>query len=222
MCGRITFRTSGKDLANLFDLAEAPDIAPRYNIAPTQPVLAVREAANGTGRELVTLRWGLIPHWADDPKIGYQLINARAETVAQKPSFRSAFKSRRCLVPADGYYEWQKVGKGKQPYFFHRNDDRLFSFAGLWERWESPQGELVDSCTILTTEANDLARPVHHRMPVIIDPGDFGLWLNRAGDLKQCQALLRPYRGEGMEAYPVSTFVNAPGHQGPQCVERVA
>ena len=224
MCGRITFRASGKDLTTLFDLIEAPDPdpEPRYNVAPTQEVLAVRQAANGADRELVALRWGLVPHWSKDLKIGYKLINARAETVASTPAFRSAFKSRRCLVPADGYYEWRKVEKAKQPYFFHRHDDRPFAFAGLWEHWESPDGELVDSCTIVTTDANDLAYPIHDRMPVIIDPADFGLWLNRGGDLKQCQALLRPYLGEGMEAYPVSTFVNSPGHQGPQCIERVA
>ena len=221
MCGRITFRASGKDLATLFDLAEAADLEPRYNVAPTQPVLAVRAAANGTGRELVTLRWGLIPSWGDDPKIGYKLINARAETVAQKPSFRSAFKVRRCLVPVNGYYEWKKEGKVKQPFYFHRRDDRPFAFAGLWEHWEGSEGELVDSCTILTTEANELARPIHDRMPVILDATDFATWLDPAGDLERCQALLRPYAREGMEAYAVSSLVNNPRNQGPQCVERV-
>jgi putative SOS response-associated peptidase YedK len=224
MCGRITFRASGQVVVDLFQLieAQAPALTPRYNVAPTQPLLAVREAANGTGRGFVTLRWGLIPHWADDPKIGYRLINARAETVATKPSFRSAFRSRRCLVPADGYYEWQKLGKAKQPFYFHRKDDRPFAFAGLWERWESQEGELVESCTILTTTANEVARPVHDRMPVIVDPPDFGLWLDPAGKLEQCQALLRPYSGEGMEAYAATSFVNSPGHQGLQCIERVA
>ena len=163
MCGRITFRASGKDLATLFDLIEAPDLElePRYNIAPTQPVLAVRQVANGSGRELVRLRWGLIPVWSKDLKIGYKLINARAETVASTPAFRSAFKGRRCLVAADGYYEWQQMGKAKQPYFFHRHDDRPFAFAGLWERWESPEGELVESCTIVTTgRANSPGRSI--------------------------------------------------------------
>jgi putative SOS response-associated peptidase YedK len=197
MCGRITFRASGKDLATLFDLIEVPDLdlEPRYNIAPSQPILAVREPANGVGRELVTLRWGLVPHWAKDLKIGYKLINARAETVATTPSFRSAFRKRRCLVPADGYYEWQKLEKAKQPFYFHRKDGRPFAFAGRWEHWESPDGELVESCTILTTDANDLAKPIHNRMPVIVDAAQYGLWLDPAGDLERCQVLLRPYAG---------------------------
>ena len=224
MCGRITFRASGKDLATLFDLIEPPDLElePRYNVAPTQPVVAVREAANGAGRELVRLRWGLVPHWSKDLKIGYKLINARSETVASTPAFRSAFKARRCLIPADGYYEWQRLDGKKQPFLFRRKDGRPFAFAGLWERWSPPEGEVVESCTILTTEANELAKTVHDRMPVIVDGTDFALWLNPAGKLEQCQALLRPYAGEGMEAYPVTSFVNNPRNQGSQCVERVS
>ena len=168
------------------------------------------------------LRWGLIPHWSKDQKIGYKLINARCETVASTPAFRSAFKARRCLIPAAGYYEWQRRDGKKQPFLFRRKDGRPFAFAGLWEHWESPEGELVESCTIVTTDANDLARPIHDRMPVIIDPADFGLWLDPAGKLEQCQALLRPYTAGGMEAYPVTAFVNNPRNQGPQCVERLA
>jgi putative SOS response-associated peptidase YedK len=219
MCGRIVRTASRETVAELFQVPDPPTLFPLYNIAPTQPVLAVREAATGTGRELVTLRWGLIPHWSSDPKIGNRLINARAETAAEKPAFRSAFRKRRCLIPADAYYEWQKLEKTKQPYVFRMKDGRTFALAGLWERWSPPDGEAVESFTILTTEANEVARPVHDRMPVIVDPAEFGLWLDPAGELKQAQALLWPYPAREMESYPVSTFVNNPRNEGPRCVE---
>jgi putative SOS response-associated peptidase YedK len=161
----------------------------------------------------------LVPSWAKDVKIGYRLINARAETAATNPSFRSAFRSRRCLIPADGYFEWQKQDGKKQPFYFHRRDGRPFAFAALWERWARPDGEAIESCTILTTEANDLARPVHDRMPVIVAPADFGQWLDPAANPRALQALLRPHPPEAMEAYPVTTFVNNPRNEGPRCVE---
>jgi putative SOS response-associated peptidase YedK len=151
-----------------------------FNVAPTQPVAAVRVVPGGQERELVELRWGLIPSWADDPKIGYRMINARSETAATKPSFRSAFKVRRCLVVADGYYEWQKRDGAKQPFYIHMQGGKLFAFAGLWERWVPPDGEAIESCTILTTDANELTKPIHDRMPVIVDPPDFGQWLDPA------------------------------------------
>src|SRR5262249_33099246 len=181
MCGRFTQTAASKEtLADLFNLSDPPGLLPLFNIAPTQPVAAVRVVPGGQQQELVALRWGLVPSWSDDLKIGYKMINARAETAATKPSFRSAFRSRRCLIASDGYFEWQKQDGKKQPFYFRMKDGRLFAFAGLWERWQGPEGEPVESCTILTTEANALARPVHDRMPVIVDPADFGQWLDPA------------------------------------------
>jgi putative SOS response-associated peptidase YedK len=219
MCGRFTLRTSGVVLAEFFGLAEVPPLQPRYNIAPTQPVPVVRMAPEQEGRELVLLRWGLIPSWADDPSIGNRLINARADTVAAKPAFRSAFRRHRCLVVADGFYEWQKLDGKKQPYFIRLRDDRPFAFAGLWEHWDRGGGP-VESCTILTTEANERVGAIHDRMPVILDPRDHDLWLDPdMQDPKQLQPLLGPYPGEAMTAYPVGTLVNNPRNDDPKCVE---
>jgi putative SOS response-associated peptidase YedK len=220
MCGRFTQPAASKEtLADLFQLSDPPGLLPLFNIAPTQPVAAVRLNLERGQRELVTLRWGLIPSWADDPKIGYKMINARAETAATKPSFRAAFKSRRCLIAADGYYEWQKLDGKKQPYYIYMKGGKLFAFAGLWERWSPPDGEAVESCTILTTDANEFTKPIHNRMPVIVDPADFGHWLDPAEKPDALQILLRPFPPERMDAYPVSTFVNNVRSKGPQCIE---
>jgi putative SOS response-associated peptidase YedK len=219
MCGRFTLTVPGEALAEHFQLTEAPGVVARYNIAPTQPVAAVRDPANGKGRELTYLHWGLIPPWAGDPKIGSRLINARAETVAEKPAFRAAFKYRRCLVPASGFYEWQKLNGKKQPVFIRLRDDELFAFAGLWEVWRGPDGEEIESCTLLTTAANDLIRPVHDRMPVILRPEDYDLWLDR--EIQQparLQSLLRPFDPAAMTFFPVSPRVNSPGNEGPECI----
>jgi putative SOS response-associated peptidase YedK len=219
MCGRYTFTVSRRDLATHFQVPEPelPFVA-RYNVAPTQQLPIIRQPADG-GRELALARWGLIPSWAKDAKIGNRLINARAETVANAPAFRSAFKARRCLVPADGFYEWQKRSKGsKQPFHFHFQDGRPFAFAGLWEHWHSPDGELVDSYTFLTTAANEVMKPVHDRMPVILDPADYDRWLDRKRPGEALTPLLRPYEGKGLVAEPVSTFVNNPRHEGPECI----
>jgi len=174
MCGRFTLRSSPASIAQVFGLVDVPDLLPLFNIAPTQPVAVVRQRANDRVKELVFLRWGLIPAWADDPSIGNRLANARSETVATKPSFRSAFRSRRCLVVADGFYEWQKTNGHKQPYFVGLQSDRPFGLAGLWERWEKGD-EPVESCTILTTDANELMQPIHERMPVILPPDQYDL-----------------------------------------------
>jgi putative SOS response-associated peptidase YedK len=168
MCGRYTLYTPTPEaLADQFGLAAVPPLAPRFNIAPTQAVPAVRACTDRPSRELVLLRWGLVPSWADDVSIGNRLLNARAETVASKPSFRTAFRRRRCLLPADGFYEWKAAGKKKQPYHFHLQDGQVFAFAGLWEEWQR-DGEAIFSCTILTTSANDLLVRYHDRMPVIL------------------------------------------------------
>jgi putative SOS response-associated peptidase YedK len=170
----------------------------------------------------VLARWGLVPPWASDLSIGYRLLNARAETVADKPAFRAAFRARRCLIPATGFYEWQKLGKLKQPYHIRLKGREPFAFAGLWERWQEPGGDPIDSCAIITTEANEPMRPLHARIPVILDPDSYDDWLDpRSRDIEALRALLVPYPDEGMTATPVSAFVNNARNEGPQCLEPV-
>jgi putative SOS response-associated peptidase YedK len=242
MCGRFTLRAPASVVAEQFALFELPPFTPRFNIAPSQPVPVVRlapgkgdshllcEAPFGpfrqdvavtfSGRELVWLRWGLIPSWAKDPAIGNRLINARAETAAEKPAFRAALRRRRCLVAADGFYEWQRTGKRKQPYFIRMRDDRPFAFAGLWESWEGPDCSQIESCTLLTTEANELMRPIHDRMPVILPAQHYEQWLDRTVEKpEQLLPLFRAYPAGEMTAEPVSTFVNSPANEGPECIE---
>src|SRR5262245_45113900 len=203
MCGRFVLTAPREAVKAFLPLFDLPDVAPNYNVAPTQTVLAVRVPTGGAEPAAALLKWGLVPSWADDPAIGYRMINARSETVAEKPAFRSAFSQRRCLILADGFFEWAKLGKRKQPYLFRLQSGRLFAFAGLWEHWQR-DGRALDSCTILTTEPNDLVKPLHDRMPVILAPADFGLWLDpKAAKGEDLQALLRPYRAEAMTAYPV-------------------
>lgn len=222
MCGRYTLTSKGDEVALLFDLEEIPNLAPRYNLAPTQEAAVVRVPAPGARRHLDFLRWGLVPYWAEDPKIGNRMINARSEGVAAKPAYRSSFRKQRCLIPTDGFYEWKKVGKLKQPYLIRRQDRLPFAFAGLWARW-SPKtegGEPLETFTILTTDANDLIRPLHDRMPVILDRESFGLWLDPAvGDAERLQELLLPYDGNQMETVPVSRSVNSPAYDAPDCIE---
>jgi putative SOS response-associated peptidase YedK len=217
MCGRFALFASGDEIAVRFQLAEAPRLDARYNIAPTQTVAAVR--ATDASREFRFLRWGLIPSWANDPSIGYKLLNARSETVTEKASFRSAFKQRRCLIPASGFYEWKKEGKRKQPYFIRPRDGGLFGLAGLWERWQAPQGEMVETCTILTTEANELMRSLHERMPVIVYPRDEEEWLDPRSTPESLSALLVPFADDRMEAFPVNPHVSNAKNQGPKCIE---
>lgn len=219
MCGRFTQSQSGETIAKTFQLSVVPDVTPSYNIAPTQGVATVWQPATQSERQLRVLRWGLIPSWAKDGAIGAKLINARAETVAEKPSFRSAFKQRRCLVLADGFYEWQRREGKKQPFYFHLQNHEPFAFAGLWERWQDPAGEPIVSCTILTTEANKLVKPIHDRMPVILAPDAYAAWLNLDTTPDHLQALLHPYNSAAMVAYPVSPHVNKPSHNSPDCLQ---
>lgn len=209
MCGRFVLMTPGRDLAERFGLEEEPLLEPRYNIAPTQMVAIIRLNPETLQRRLGLVRWGLIPFWANDSSIGNRLINARAESVAEKPAFRSAFKFRRCLVPADGYYEWKKrKGGQKQPYLARNADGSPFAFAGLWERWQAPEEEVIESCTILTTDANDLTQPIHDRMPVILKLEDHDLWLDPdVRDPNLLKPLLRPYPSGEMIVQPVSPKV---------------
>ena len=223
MCGRYAITTDAQSIIDYFRIEHVlfnPDeFRPRYNIAPSQPVPAVRQG--GKGRELTLLRWGLIPFWAKDPKIGYRMINARAETAAEKPAYRAAFRHRRCLLPATGFYEWKGERGHKQPYHIAPPDGGLFAFAGLWEHWEG-EGGAVESCTILVTEANDEVRPIHDRMPVILGPDRCDDWLDTGnGNVDQLRSMLRPYGGALM-TYPVSKLVNKPENDDPRCIEPAA
>lgn len=215
MCGRYARFTPAEIYAQLFDAKEGPVLEPRYNVAPVQPVLAARNAPGG-GRELVTLHWGLIPAWAKDPKTGYRTINARAETVASKPAFRQAFRRRRCLIAADGFYEWKRTDGRKQPYYIKLKEGEPFAFAGLWERWQGGE-TAIESCTIIVTEANNLVRTIHDRMPVILAPEDYHPWMDpEPRDPNDLQALLGPFPAERMVAHPVGLAVNNPRNDKPE------
>lgn len=206
------------DVAKAFGVAAERMAPPLFNIAPTQAVTAVRVNDQGQ-RELCSLKWGLVPGWADDLAIGNRMINARADTIATKPAYRQVFKSRRCLVVADGFYEWQKTGRQKQPYYIRLKDDRPFGFAGVWERW-SKTGPVTESCAIVTTDANELVAKIHNRMPVIVPPEAYDLWLSPdAREIELLQSLLRPYPAAEMVAFPVSTRMNSPGYGAPDCIE---
>jgi putative SOS response-associated peptidase YedK len=221
VCGRFTLTTSAEALAEQFELVEVPaELAPRYNVAPAQEVAAVRVLVQGQGRRVQLLHWGLVPSWAKDTKIGYRTINARSESVETKPSFRAAYRERRCLVLADGFYEWQQQGSTKQPYLIRRKDGEPFAIAGLWECWENPEGEPLESCTLLTCEANALVAKIHDRMPVILQPGDYDLWLDpEQQDPAQLGPLLQPYPADQMEMISVSPRVNSPRHDDPLCMQ---
>lgn len=221
MCGRFTLRTRLNELLQFYSVESQLQWEPRFNIAPSQSIPVVRNGPHGDKRELATLRWGLIPSWADDIHIGNQLINARAETIVSKPSFKQAFKSRRCLVPADGFYEWKSSGKSKQPFFIQMADERPFVFAGLWERWTKAQ-PAIESCTIITTTPNALVADIHDRMPVILTEDAAMLWLDRnVEDADLLTSLLAPYPDGTMVAYPVSTLVNSPQHDSVDCIQPV-
>jgi putative SOS response-associated peptidase YedK len=221
MCGRYVLTVPGDLLASAFGLEEVPELAPRYNVAPGQSVPIVR-ATEGGRRELAFARWGLIPHWAKEAAIGNRLINARADGVADKPSFRDSFRRRRCLIPADGFYEWQKVGNRKQPWLLRGADGAPLAFAGLWSSWTDPAtSRPVETCAIVTTEPNELAATVHDRMPVILLEPARATWLDPRSDRDGLLALLVPCPAASMVAYPVSTRVNAPSNDDPGCAERI-
>ena len=214
MCGRFAFYSPGEAAAALFGATAPADIEPRYNIAPTQYVAAIRNGANEQ-REVVMLRWGLVPTWAKDPSIGNRMINARAETVAEKPSYRNAFKHRRCLVLADGFYEWRREGDAKTPYFISLASGEPFALAGLWEQWTDKQsGESLQTTTLITTEANDFMAPLHHRMPVILEAGTATEWLAGSRDLLDDVAAITP----PLQAWPVDRRVNNARNQGEELV----
>lgn len=219
MCGRYVVNTTKEILKKKFKVKDVPDVKlERFNIAPTQDVIAVRSFEGE--REITTLRWGLIPSWAKDEKMASKMINARSETVTEKPSYRQAFQKRRCLIPTSGFYEWQKSKDGKQPFYFYMKENDLFAFAGLWESWRNTESEIIETCTILTTEANEVLKPVHERMPVIISESYYDLWLDEdARRQPERLELLRPFSASEMSSHPVSTLVNSPQNNDAACIE---
>jgi putative SOS response-associated peptidase YedK len=232
MCGRFHLGTPAADVARIFGVERADpllgDWRPRYNIAPTQDVMIIREEIpKGSERSVRTLapaRWGLVPSWADDQAAGYKMINARSEDAAAKPAFRGAMQRRRCIVPADGFYEWKKSGKGKrkQPMLIRRRDGRSFAMAGLWERWRprGQEGEWLETCTILTCAPNRLVGEIHDRMPVILPESELSRWLDaREHDPEKLRDLLCAAPEEELEAVPVSTRINSVANEGPECVQ---
>ncbi|MEM7224915.1 MAG: SOS response-associated peptidase [Pseudomonadota bacterium] len=221
MCARYSITTASEALRRLFGFEEQPNVEPRYNVAPTQQVPAVRRGADGK-RHYGSLRWGLIPFWAKDMKIGPRLINARAETVTEKPSFRTALKQRRCLIAADGFYEWSGAKGAKQPHRFTLADGGPFGFAGLWERWRDPaDGTEIESCTIITCAANEVVAQIHPRMPVILPPEAFETWLDTGRPAAEATALLGPYPADRMITYPVSKALNRPVNDEPSLIEPI-
>jgi putative SOS response-associated peptidase YedK len=195
---------------------------PRYNIAPTQQVLIVRKEHGEKMRQLTTMRWGLIPSWAKDAGIGTRTLNARSETVTTTPAFRQSILTKRCLIPADGFYEWQKMGSVKQPYCFEVGEGDVFAFAGLWDEWTSPDGEIIESCTILTTEPNTLVSDLHNRMPVIVPPEKYEVWLDPdVTDFAEIRDILQPYEPTLMRRYPVSTKLNNSKHDDAESAARI-
>lgn len=237
MCGRYTSTSTVADLASVFEVDEVrtEEMEPRYNVAPTLPVYAValtkaKEEGKGPHRALGTFRWGLVPSWAKDLSVGNRMINARAEGIAEKPAFKRAFARRRCLIPADAFYEWERrTGRdgrpaGKLPYAFRRRDGRPMALAGIWEVWRDPadpDADPVRSCAIVTTTANSLMAPIHDRMPVILESGDWARWLDPATDLSVIDALMKPAADDLLEAYPVSSLVNKATNEGPHLLDRL-
>jgi putative SOS response-associated peptidase YedK len=219
MCGRYRLVRKKEILAEVFDAGNDVDWAPRYNVAPGQDVPVIRQDTGDPKRSLSLMRWGLIPSWAKDPKLGYKLINARAETVSDKPAFREALQSRRCLIPADGFYEWAKEEKTKSPYCFTLVDDSVFAFAGLWDRWKDRNGEALQTCSIITTSANALVAGAHDRMPVILEPENYDLWLDPGfSKTKPLLDLLQPYRAGSMRSWRVSPRVNSVENDDAECI----
>jgi putative SOS response-associated peptidase YedK len=215
VCNRYRLTHSQRYLAERFQAGDEIDDTPRYNIAPTQPVLTVRREQGKKIRQFSTMRWGLIPHWARDMSIGTRTLNARSETVTSTPAFRDCILTKRCLIPADGFYEWRAMGRVKQPYCFEVGEGEVFALAGLWDEWKSPDGEVIESCTILTTTPNTLVGDMHDRMPVIVPPEKYEVWLDPdVTDFNAIRDILQPYDADQMRRYPVSTKLNNSKNEG--------
>ena len=219
MCGRYKLSRRKQIIEEHFDCgSDEPDWGPRYNIAPTQPVPVIRQNPKEPVRELTLMRWGLIPSWAKDATGAAGMINARSETASSKPAFRDSLKSRRCLIPADGFYEWARTGKWKQPYCFEVNDGELFAFAGLWDRWKDPSGSWIKTCSILTTTPNAVTSALHDRMPVILERDSYDLWLDPGmHNVAAVSELLKPFNAMLMRCYPVNSRVNHVGNDDAEC-----
>jgi putative SOS response-associated peptidase YedK len=219
MCGRYKLSRRKQVVEEYFDAAsDEPDWASRYNIAPTQPIAVIRQNPKEPVRELSLMRWGLIPPWSKDSSGAARMINARSETASTKPAFRDALKSRRCLIPADGFYEWKRDGKTKQPYCFEVNDGELFAFAGLWDRWKDTSGKWIKTCSILTTTPNAVTASVHDGMPVILDPDGYDLWLDPGmTNVDAASDLLKPFDARLMRCFPVSTRINSVANDDEDC-----
>jgi putative SOS response-associated peptidase YedK len=217
MCGRFACDIPSGVLEEVFKVSVPPDIPRRYNIAPTSLILAVR--GSEAGSQLVQLRWGLVPSWAKDRSLAGRMINARSESVHEKPAFRQAIRCRRCIIPANGFFEWAGEGKSRRPYYIRTRTGSIMAFAGIWERWRTLEGELLDSCAILTTVANSLIRSIHDRMPVIIRPEEYNLWLDRSiTEPEKLKSLYNPYPSELLEMYQVSSLVNTPRNDSVECI----
>jgi putative SOS response-associated peptidase YedK len=223
MCGRFRLSRHGKEVAEDFAVEDEIEWTPRYNIAPTDVIPTIRQDSVRPVRRFSLARWGLIPYWAKDSAIGFKTINAMSETAASKPAFREAIQRRRCLIPADAFYEWKTLGpKQKQPYTFGMADGSMFAFAGLWDRWKDPNQQTVESCTILTTNANALVADVHNRMPVILRREDYDLWLDPGiSDPARIADLLKPFDPRWMKKYPVSTRVSSVKNDDPECAREI-
>jgi len=219
MCGRYRLSRRKQLIEEHFDCGPwDEEWSPCFNIAPTLAVPVIRQHPKEPVRQLSLMKWGLIAHWAKDPSVATSTINARSETAATKPAFRDPLRLRRCLIPADGFYEWSRTGKSKQPYCFEVNDGELFAFAGLWDRWKDPSGNWIRTCSILTTAPNAVTSPVHDRMPVILEPDNYDLWLDpRMSDVGAATDLLKPYDARLMRCYPVSTRINHVGNDDEEC-----
>lgn len=220
MCGRFAFYSPAEAVVRLFGVESSEDLPPRYNIAPTQDAPVVRLDEDGV-RRLVSLRWGLVPFWAKDPAIGNRMINARSETVASKPAFRQAVRRRRCLVVADGFYEWQKTTHGKTPWYIHLADGGPFAMAGLWESWRREGADPLETCTILTTAPNEMMARLHNRMPVVLAGAGVDAWLDPQTTVEELEPLFAPQADSLLKAIPVSRRVNSPANDGPDLIQAV-
>jgi putative SOS response-associated peptidase YedK len=219
MCGRFVQKTDLKEAGKIFEAVIEAELRPNYNVAPRQPIAVIMEDGM---RKIVEMQWGLIPHWAKNPSIANKLINARSETLAEKPSFKESFKSRRCLIIADGFYEWQTKEGIKKPYFIFMKDKKPFGMAGLYDNWKNEEGKTITTCTIVTTEANEFMKSLHHRMPVIIAPEQYDLWLDSAEkDTSKISALMKPWDAKNMDAYEVSQRVNSPVNNSDDCINPI-
>tara|TARA_B100001123_G_scaffold441464_2_gene582701 strand:- start:1550 stop:2296 length:747 start_codon:yes stop_codon:yes gene_type:complete len=221
MCGRFSLVVPERFFSKVFVFKDLPEMHPDYNISPGVDIWGARNKQYEEQPEMVKLRWGLVPSWAKNPKIGYRMINARSETVAEKPAFRSAFKRRRCVIAADGFFEWKREGKERTPYFIHLKNKEPFGMAGLWEKWTSEEGDELQTCTILTTTPNSLMEPLHDRMPVILANQDLKPWLS--GDTRESELLelTAPYPAKKMDAYSITSLVNSPRNNAPELLEKL-